>query len=72
MTDAAPETLPDDEDLLTIADIEARTKKHRTTIRRWIEKGLFPAGRMTGPQSRQWTRREYREWLDGCSTAQST
>jgi len=56
--------LPDDEDLLTIADITVRTKKDRATIYRWIKRGIFPAGRLTGPNSRAWTRREYRAWLE--------
>ncbi len=56
--------LPEDEDLLTIADITDRTKKDRATIYRWIKRGIFPAGRLTGPNSRAWTRREYRNWLE--------
>lgn len=55
--------IPDDEDLLTISDIVARTKKHRATIYRWIDRGIFPAGRQMGDGSRLWTRREYRDWV---------
>lgn len=57
--------LPADEDLLTIGDITERTKKDRATIYRWIKRGLFPKGRLTGPNSRAWTRGEYRAWLEG-------
>ncbi|MBD3762597.1 AlpA family transcriptional regulator [Rhizorhabdus sp.] len=64
MSNDNPAPVPDDEDLLTIADITERTKKNRATIYRWIKGGLFPPGRMTGPNSRQWTRREYRNWLE--------
>jgi predicted DNA-binding transcriptional regulator AlpA len=55
--------VPDDEDLLTMSDITDRTKKDWATIYRWIKQG-FPPGRLIGPNSRQWTRKEYRAWLE--------
>lgn len=57
--------IPEDEDLLTMKDLVARTKLHRATIYRMIGKGTFPAGRPTGDNSRRWTRREIREWIGG-------
>jgi predicted DNA-binding transcriptional regulator AlpA len=59
------DSLPDDEDLLTMKDIVARTKVHRATIYRLIAADLFPKGRTIGPNTRRWTRRELREWLAG-------
>lgn len=64
---AAQTDIPDDEDLLTIGDIVARTKKHRATIYRWIDRGIFPAGRQMGDGTRLWTRREYRDWVNGAA-----
>ncbi|QEH81149.1 AlpA family phage regulatory protein [Sphingomonas sp. C8-2] len=64
MTTESTSAVPADEDLLTITDIIERTKKDRATIYRWIKRGIFPAGRLTGPNSRAWTRREYRDWLE--------
>lgn len=59
--------IPEDEDFLTMKDIVARTKLHRATIYRLIEAGSFPKGRATGPNSRRWTRREFREWSEAQS-----
>lgn len=61
--------IPDDEDLLTMKDVLARTKFNRATIYRKIAAGTFPAGRSVGGNSRRWTRREFRQWVESCESA---
>jgi hypothetical protein len=44
------------EDLLTISEIAKEFKRDRTTVLRWIERGLFPNARLEeSPLGHYWT-----------------
>lgn len=60
----APPTIPPEVDCISMRDIVARTKKNRATIYRMIAAGKFPQGKQCGGNSRIWTEREFRDWLD--------
>jgi predicted DNA-binding transcriptional regulator AlpA len=34
------------------------------TLRRWIERGEFPAGRLLGPSTRAWSEQEILDWCE--------
>jgi predicted DNA-binding transcriptional regulator AlpA len=42
---------------------------NRVTLQNWINKRGFPAGQLTGPNSRTWGEVEVQSWLDSRPTA---
>lgn len=49
---------------LTIKDIESITQLDPSTIYRWIEKGLFPAGVQLGAKCVRWRTSTINAWQD--------
>jgi predicted DNA-binding transcriptional regulator AlpA len=41
---------------------------NRATLQNWINKRGFPAGQLTGPNSRTWSETEVKRWLDSRPT----
>lgn len=41
---------------------------NRTTLKNWIRDVGFPAGQLTGPNTRTWTEDEVQDWLDARPT----
>lgn len=58
-----PSISPEDR-FLTIKQVREIVPKDRSTIYRWIEKGLFPANHRIGPGSVAWLRSEVLEWAE--------
>lgn len=52
-----------DDEILSIRELEQLTGKHHATLRRWWGNGLFPKPKRTGPNSIGVTRGEYLNWL---------
>jgi predicted DNA-binding transcriptional regulator AlpA len=54
---------------LRYADLERLgVVRNRVTLRNWIRDRGFPAGQLTGPNSRTWSEAEVQEWLDSRPT----
>jgi predicted DNA-binding transcriptional regulator AlpA len=43
--------------------LELGIVKNRPTLQNWIRERGFPAGQLTGPNSRTWTEDEIEEWI---------
>jgi predicted DNA-binding transcriptional regulator AlpA len=57
----------DDIGRLTYRDLlELRIVNNRGTLRNWILYRGFPPGRLTGPNSRTWSRAEIRDYIESC------
>jgi len=55
---------------LRLADLIALgIVRNRPTLNSWIQKHGFPAGQLTGPNSRTWDEGEVQAWLDNRPTA---
>lgn len=53
--------------LLRFRDLQERgIVNNRVTLKGWIDKGLFPEGRRTGPNTRTWTDQEVADYLTSC------
>jgi predicted DNA-binding transcriptional regulator AlpA len=54
---------------LRYADLEAKgIVRNRVTLKNWIRDRGFPAGQLTGPNSRTWNEAEVQAWLDSRPT----
>jgi len=55
---------------LRYRDLHAKgVVRNRQTLKNWIEKRGFPAGQLTGPNSRTWGEDEVQDYLDSRPTA---
>jgi predicted DNA-binding transcriptional regulator AlpA len=55
---------------LRYADLERLgIVRNRITLRNWIRDRGFPAGQLTGPNSRTWSEKEVQNWLASRPTA---
>ena len=55
---------------LRFAELQAKgVVNNRVTLKNWIEKQGFPAGQLTGPNTRTWDEGEVLEWLKKRPTA---
>jgi predicted DNA-binding transcriptional regulator AlpA len=55
---------------LRYADLERLgIVKNRASLGNWIKREGFPAGQLTGPNSRTWDEDEVQAWLDSRPTA---
>jgi predicted DNA-binding transcriptional regulator AlpA len=43
--------------------------RNRPTLQNWIRNRGFPAGQLTGPNSRTWSEVEVQRWIDSRPTA---
>jgi predicted DNA-binding transcriptional regulator AlpA len=57
---------------LRIHEIEMLTGRHRTTIQRWVNAGLFPENLKTRHVPVGWRRSEVERWLAGSWTSRTT
>jgi Prophage CP4-57 regulatory protein (AlpA) len=55
-----------------VSDLTREGYGSPSTIWRWIKLGLFPPGRLIGPNIRVWSREEVREWFENRPTAKKT
>jgi predicted DNA-binding transcriptional regulator AlpA len=49
--------------------VERRIVNNRPTLQNWIRKNKFPAGQLTGPNTRTWDEAEVEEYLSTRPTA---
>jgi predicted DNA-binding transcriptional regulator AlpA len=55
---------------LRYRDLEERgIIRNRITLKNWIKNRGFPAGQLTGPNSRTWTEAEVEAWIASRPTA---
>lgn len=66
MTDTVsllPATLPADERLLTLPQVQALVPKSTATIYRWMRQGQFPTNYRIGPNSMVWRQSEISQFI---------
>jgi predicted DNA-binding transcriptional regulator AlpA len=51
--------------LLTLRDVQYITGRHRSTLHRWMQRGLFPQKHNFRGKKPGWRRSEIEEWLKG-------
>lgn len=63
-TEPDPETQEEttEEQYYKLEDIVRITQSSEATIYRWIREHRFPEGKLLGPRSRRWSRREVEQW----------
>jgi hypothetical protein len=51
--------------LVRFSDLKERgIVDNRTTLKNWIDRGLFPTGRLMGPNTRVWTEAEIIDYIE--------